>query len=369
VTPISALILLLEDFQRLGPIGQLSALAGCISVLGGSIFWAWHKGRKYVAELVETNGKLKQQFKDSAIRTRKIEQRIEEHDRTLAILRAQVPAAVLARATAEKAQAREILSALFDQLAPAIATCCREMADVELALTVDAGDRPHLERAKRLAQTAHLLSQESRLSDLLAEINAIRAVWQEKRGSSPTADMHWNAAFDYVGEGGQDVALLLIPRLNDTAMQRYREGHYGVAAVMLRRTALLADRNFGREHPDTLTTRNDLAAALQAQGRSAEAEPIFREVLALREKVLGHEHPDTLTTRNNLAAALQAQGRSAEAEAIFREVLPLQEKVLGHEHPGTLATRSNLARVIEARGRSAEYISSSGVTAGYVVDE
>lgn len=282
MTPIEALILLLEDFQALGPIEQVGT-AGFISALGVSIFWAWRKGRKYVAELVETNGKLKQELKDSAIRTRKIEQRIEEHDHTLAILRAQAPAAVLARATAEKAQAPEILRELFDQLAPMIATCCREMAEVELALTVDAEDLPHLERAERLTQTAHLLSQENdgSLSDLLAEINAIRAVREEKEGASPTADRHWNAAFDYVGDGGPDVAIALIPRLNDTALQRYGEGHYAVAAVMLRRAALLADRHLGPEHPQTLTTHGNLATAVRAQGRFAEAEAICRAVLPL----------------------------------------------------------------------------------------
>ena len=155
--------------------------------LGGSIFWAWRKGRKYVAALVETNGKLKQELKDSTVRTRKIERRIEEDGRTLAILQAQVPAAVLAHAaTADKAHAREILSELFDQLAPAVATCCREMATIEVALTIDAEDRPHLQRAKRLAETAVLLAPDGDggLRDLLAEINAIRAVWEEEHGAS-----------------------------------------------------------------------------------------------------------------------------------------------------------------------------------------
>ena len=53
---------------------------------------------------------------------------------------------------------------------------------------------------------------------------------------------------------------------------------------------------------------------------------MWRELLPLREKVLGREHPDTLTTRNNLAGAIHAQGRSAEAEAMLRELLPLQKR-------------------------------------------
>ena len=74
-TPVGALILLLEDFQRLPPLAQLGAATSCIGAFGGSIFWAWRTGRKNVAQEVETNGKLKQELEDSAVRTRKIERR------------------------------------------------------------------------------------------------------------------------------------------------------------------------------------------------------------------------------------------------------------------------------------------------------
>ena len=232
----------------------------------------------------------------------------------------------------------------------------REMATVEVALTLDAEDQPHLQRAKWLAQTAVLLAPEGDdgLRDLLAEINAISAVWEEERSASSAASTFWNVAFDYVGGGRADVAIPLLQRLNETGLQRYQEGHYAVAAVLLRRAMLLAYRNLVPEHPQTLGTRHNLAFVLNAQGRSAEAETIYREVLPLEEKVLGREHPQTLGTRHNLAFVLNAQGRSAEAETIYREVLPLEEKVLGREHPQTLSTRHNLAFVLNAQGRSAE---------------
>ncbi len=52
----------------------------------------------------------------------------------------------------------------------------------------------------------------------------------------------------------------------------------------------------GKEHPDTLTSVDNLAALYQAQGRLAEAEPLYKRALEGRERVLGKEHPDTLTT-------------------------------------------------------------------------
>ena len=60
---------------------------------------------------------------------------------------------------------------------------------------------------------------------------------------------------------------------------------------------LLADseRVLGETHPDTLTSRSNLAGAYQAAGRLAEAIPLLERTLADRERVLGETHPDTLT--------------------------------------------------------------------------
>ena len=59
---------------------------------------------------------------------------------------------------------------------------------------------------------------------------------------------------------------------------------------------------------------------------------MYQQTLELREKVLGKEHPDTLTSMNNLAV-LSSQGKYEEAEEMHRQALELREKVLGHEHP------------------------------------
>ena len=49
----------------------------------------------------------------------------------------------------------------------------------------------------------------------------------------------------------------------------------------------------GPEHPDTLTSRNNLAAAYVDAGRAAEAIPLLEHTLAARERVLGFDHPRT----------------------------------------------------------------------------
>src|SRR5215472_9427389 len=64
--------------------------------------------------------------------------------------------------------------------------------------------------------------------------------------------------------------------------------------------------------------------------------------LTARERVLGPDHPDTLTSRNNLANAYQAAGRTDEAITLHEQNLTARERVLGPDHPDTLTSRKNL---------------------------
>ena len=48
------------------------------------------------------------------------------------------------------------------------------------------------------------------------------------------------------------------------------------------------------------------------------------------------EHPDTLNSMNNLAAAYRALARHQEALALQERVLEAHTRVLGTEHPDTL---------------------------------
>jgi tetratricopeptide (TPR) repeat protein len=58
----------------------------------------------------------------------------------------------------------------------------------------------------------------------------------------------------------------------------------------------------------------------ESQGRYDEAEPLYHRALEVREQVLGKEHPDTLSSINNLAELYKAQGRYEEAEPLLRRV-------------------------------------------------
>ena len=54
---------------------------------------------------------------------------------------------------------------------------------------------------------------------------------------------------------------------------------------------------------------------LMARTRHSEAEPLYRQVVEQRQRVVAPEHPDTITSINNLAVCIDAMGRWAGSDA------------------------------------------------------
>ncbi|KAF9770791.1 hypothetical protein IL306_011602, partial [Fusarium sp. DS 682] len=142
--------------------------------------------------------------------------------------------------------------------------------------------------------------------------------------------------------------------MNNLALALQGQGKYEEAEKMHRQTLEVSNKILGKEHPDTLTSMNNLALALQGQGKYKEAKEIHQQTLELKEKVFGKEHRDTLASMNNLANVLDSIGQFEEAEKMHRETLELNEKVLGKEHPDTLTSMNNLASVLKGMGKYEE---------------
>ena len=68
-------------------------------------------------------------------------------------------------------------------------------------------------------------------------------------------------------------------------------------------------RVLGKEHPDTLTSMNNLGSVLSRQGKYEEAKEMHRHVLALRETVPGKKHPNSLTSVHCLSYLLHYKKR------------------------------------------------------------
>ncbi|WP_326787698.1 FxSxx-COOH system tetratricopeptide repeat protein [Streptomyces sp. NBC_00151] len=127
-------------------------------------------------------------------------------------------------------------------------------------------------------------------------------------------------------------------------------GDLGRAIPLLKETLTDSVRVLGEDHPNTLTTRNNLAVAYRAAGDLGRAIPLYKQTLTDRVRVLGEDHPNTLTTRNNLAVAYRAAGDLGRAIPLFEQTLTDRVRVLGEDHPNTLTTRNNLAVAYRAAG-------------------
>jgi len=63
-----------------------------------------------------------------------------------------------------------------------------------------------------------------------------------------------------------------------------------------------------------LTSRNNLAHAYRSVADLGRAIPLYEQTLADRERVLGGDHPDTLSSRNDLQRVIQEHPIDVEAQ-------------------------------------------------------
>ena len=174
-------------------------------------------------------------------------------------------------------------------------------------------------------------------------------------GESLTADLK-----RLLGPGHPDT----LNSRNSLAAAYLAAGRVADAIPLFEQTLVVLQRQLGPDHPDTLTSQNNLASAYQDAGRVAEAIQLYEQNLAVRERVPGPDHPGTLNSRGNLAAAYLAAGRIADAIPLFEQTLAGRDRVLGPDHPDTQTSRKNLAKAYRAAGRVAEAIPLEQTLAG-----
>ena len=120
----------------------------------------------------------------------------------------------------------------------------------------------------------------------------------------------------------------------------------------------ISRRTLGPEHPDTLVSMANLALTLADQGRWEEAEDLNRQVVSAASTVLGPEHPDSLTSMANLVSLFINQNRWDEAETLAAQVLETRKRVLGPQQPETVTSALQWAAILKGQGRLGELIES-----------
>jgi len=127
-------------------------------------------------------------------------------------------------------------------------------------------------------------------------------------------------------------------------------GNFNQAIELLKETLADCERILGPDHPDTLSSKNNLAVAYQESGDLQKAIELFEKTLADRELILGPDHPDTLSSKNNLAMAYKESGDLQKAIELLKVTLAGSERILGPDHPNTLSSKNNLAMTYQESG-------------------
>ncbi|WP_250285258.1 MULTISPECIES: FxSxx-COOH system tetratricopeptide repeat protein [unclassified Frankia] len=168
------------------------------------------------------------------------------------------------------------------------------------------------------AATRAGISPEGRMTTAATLLRLLRAAlptdieqpagWPRWRSLLP----HVRAVLDGYDDGGWDerTAPVVSWLCDRTGSYLAHHGRPDTALPYLRRGLALTETRLGPDHPDTLTSRNNLAGAYQTAGRVAQAIGLYEQALADSLRVLGPDHPLVVTIRGNLAAATGAAERS-----------------------------------------------------------
>jgi len=116
--------------------------------------------------------------------------------------------------------------------------------------------------------------------------------------------------------------------LNAQVIEAYSAGEYDRAAVLAEQALKLANKTFGRKHPDTIKSMSNLAFLYHSLGRYEQAEPLSTETLTLRKEILGLKHPRTLVSMNSLAYLYHATQQWKQAQTLWDEYLTLSNQFL-----------------------------------------
>jgi tetratricopeptide (TPR) repeat protein len=138
--------------------------------------------------------------------------------------------------------------------------------------------------------------------------------------------------------------------LRRAATYLWNRGQYRQARRLQEQTVDASRRVLGDDHPDTLTSMNDLATIQADLADLKGARKLYEYILAARWRVLGDDHAATLQSMNSLAEAHHDLGDYRGAHNLHEQTLAAHRRVLGDDHPATLQSMNNLAATRAALG-------------------
>jgi eukaryotic-like serine/threonine-protein kinase len=184
--------------------------------------------------------------------------------------------------------------------------------------------------------------------------------------------------------------------VNDLATAQLMNGDLAAAEANYKEALAINVADVGEEHPETLSTREnlgnvffrskrydetlrslDVVLALRRKALGPDAEPVgrtlanmgtvykeagrleeseraSRDALAVLVPKLGEQNLDVASVRMSLGDTLRRRGQLDAAEPLMRSALETRAKVLGETHAATQRALKALAELATARGKTAE---------------
>ncbi|GHE65805.1 FxSxx-COOH system tetratricopeptide repeat protein [Streptomyces capitiformicae] len=155
--------------------------------------------------------------------------------------------------------------------------------------------------------------------------------------------------------GPRHAQTLLTQRNYAVALRR--AGYYSEAHELIASVHLVYAEDRGRDHPDTLAARADLANVLAALDKVRSARDHAEHILTRQRQTLGESHPHTLGCQNNLAIYLRLGSHTDAARAASERALRALTETLGERHPYTLDAMINYANCLADAGQPEAAIS------------
>ena len=117
------------------------------------------------------------------------------------------------------------------------------------------------------------------------------------------------------------------------------------AEIYYRKAIEIWEDTLGPEHPDLARGLMNLAALYHERGRETGSEDLYLRAAQIFEAALGKNAPETLVVRDELADVLRAERRYTEAAKLARATLSAMQSALAEDDPRLQRARFNFVRL------------------------
>ena len=170
------------------------------------------------------------------------------------------------------------------------------------------------------------------------------------RGKYPQAEQYLQKERAHLEQTLQPLHPSLAQNLNDCALLSIDQGKYNQVESLIKQSLAILEQTVGLQHPIAGRAFDALGRLSYVQGKYIQgsytaAGQAFQKAQSIREQALGVEHPDVLTTINNLADVYTIQSKWNVAEELYKYVLALRTRIFGEGHPAVAQTLQSMAQL------------------------